>query len=112
MALQTSVLEPAPGSSEESGILSDEQIEQLLHEAEARLKEASESTVQAAIASEHEDVISVGSIRKRKPYVCITCYRTDNNYESEDCQSSPIASRKRPISNRRMVLLRPMENGC
>ena len=70
MALQTTVLEPAPGSSEESGILSDEQIEQLLHEAEARLKEASNLTVQATIASEHEDVIPVGSIRKRKLYVC------------------------------------------
>ncbi len=111
MALQTTVLEPAP-SSEESGILSDEQIDQLLYQAEARLKESSELTVQAAIASGHEDLISVGSIRKRKPYVCITCYRAGNNYESEDCQSSPIASRKRPISNRRMVLLRQMENDC
>ncbi|KAF7505785.1 hypothetical protein GJ744_000456 [Endocarpon pusillum] len=67
MALQATALEPAPSSSEESGILSDEQIEQLLHEAEVRLKEASESVVQAARAPELQDIISVGNIRKRKP---------------------------------------------
>lgn len=78
MALQATALEPAPSSSEESGILSDEQIEQLLHEAEARLKEASESIAQTAGAPEHQDIISVGNIRKRKPYVCITCYRASN----------------------------------
>ena len=78
MALQTTALEPALCSSEVSGILSDEQIEQFLHEAEARLKEASELTVQTARAPEHQDVISVGSIRERKPYVCITCYRASN----------------------------------
>lgn len=79
MALQTTVSQPAASSPEESGILSDEQIEQLLHEAEARLKETSELALQSATASEHHDVISVGSIQKRKLYVCVTRDRATDN---------------------------------
>lgn len=72
MTLQGSAPEFAPRSAERPEILSDEQIEQLLQEAEARLRQASEVTVQAANRPEDQDVIAVDRVGKRKPYVCIS----------------------------------------
>jgi hypothetical protein len=67
MVLQGPVLEAAPPSAAKSEILSDDQIEQLLQEAETRLRHSSEANSQAVEALDERNVIAVGSFGKRKP---------------------------------------------
>lgn len=49
--------------------LNDQQVEQLLQEAEVRLRQASEWAAETADAPEKQDVIIVASVGRRKPYV-------------------------------------------
>jgi hypothetical protein len=71
MALQDSALESTRPPVEKSQVLNDDQIEQLLQEAEARLIQASHLTIQSARTTEEQDLIAVESGGKRKRYVCI-----------------------------------------
>jgi molecular chaperone DnaK (HSP70) len=87
MALQETGHEAVLHFPEKSEILSDEQIEQLLQNAEARLKHASELSAHAAEAPEVQDVIAVGSVGKRKPYVCTNDRKWAGNNFLEDSQS-------------------------
>ena len=72
MTLQDSAVQSAPPLVEKPQILNDDQIEQLLQEAEARLLQASRLAVQAAKTPEDQDLIVVENVGKRKPYVCTT----------------------------------------
>lgn len=69
MTSTKSTLESVPHSTESSEILSDERVEQLLQEAETRLRETSDVALLPSQASEVEDVLTVGSVGKRKSHV-------------------------------------------
>jgi transposase len=67
MTLQGSDLQSPPPSVEKPQILNDDQIEQLLQEAETRLLQASQLTIQAEKTPEDQDLITVENVGRRKP---------------------------------------------
>jgi hypothetical protein len=68
MSFAKPTLEAASREEASPGVLTAEQIEQLLQEAETRLRNASDAAHQDLEASERQDVIAIETVVKRKPY--------------------------------------------
>lgn len=68
MAAKELALDQKISLAEDSEVLSDEQIERLLQEAETRLRNASELVTQARDISQDEDIIGLETAGRRKQY--------------------------------------------